>query len=112
MYNRKLGPERYANIPKYNNPTLSREEKKELTWQYDNAYSTKESKCAKCKQSGNYVGRNFRHCNTEKEWIKMEEDVNNGTIDLKDDFHAYPKEGKENLNIKFKNMRKGNPYTS
>jgi hypothetical protein len=50
-------------------------------------------KCAKCGKDALSVGRNFRHCRTEKEWIEMERKVNGGEIDLENDFREYPREG-------------------
>jgi len=54
-------------------------------------------KCSKCGKEGLTVGRNFRHCKSEKHWNELEESVKNGTIDLQKDFYDYPKEGKCHL---------------
>lgn len=50
-------------------------------------------KCAKCGKEAVSVGRNFRHCKTEKQWLALEEKVKNGEIDLQKDFRNYPREG-------------------
>ena len=57
-----------------------------------NAYDKKHSKCSKCSKDGILVGRNFRHCKTNKEWKILETNVANGKVDLVDDFHDYPKD--------------------
>ena len=61
--------------------------------------SNEKPKCSKCGQEALSVGRNFRHCKTDKEWIEMERKVKNGEIDLRKDFRKYPKEG----TIEYKN---------
>lgn len=60
-------------------------------YQFCGAYKNKHSKCAKCSRDGLYVGQNFRHCKTEKEWKKLELAVEKKEIDLVNDFTDYPK---------------------
>ncbi len=72
---------------------------------YINAYTNNISKCAKCKKNGLYVGRNFRPCNTEKEWKELEKNVKNGSINLYSNFHDYPKEGTKECYEKYEKMR-------
>ena len=79
-------------IPGYSEPGLSHDEKREMIWNIINVYSNKTSKCAKCSKDGQYVGRNFRHCKTEKLWKKLEKDVKDGKVDLVKDFYDYPRE--------------------
>lgn len=55
-------------------------------------YRNKTSKCAKCKNDGQYVGRNFKHCKNEKLWKKLEQDVKAGKVDLVKNFYEYPRE--------------------
>ncbi len=66
---------------------------------YDKDYS----KCAKCKNDGILVGRNFRHCKTDKEWKIIEEKYKNNKKGLHDDFHDYPREGNEETKVKLEN---------
>lgn len=54
-------------------------------------------RCSKCSQKALSVGRNFRHCKTEKEWNELEKKVKDGKIDLQKDFRDYPREGKIDL---------------
>lgn len=63
------------------------------------SYLNKTSSCAKCGQVGQYVGRNFRHCKTQKQWIQLEKDVSNGNVNLQQDFREYPREIRENINL-------------
>jgi hypothetical protein len=57
-----------------------------------NVYGNKQSKCAKCRQDGTQVGRNFRHCRSDKEWHLLQLRVNSGEVNLVSDFHDYPRE--------------------
>lgn len=66
-------------------------------------FHTKDSKCAKCGNKGIVVGRNFRHCKTEKEWKHIEEKYKDNEIGLYNDFHDYPREGTEESKIKLEN---------
>lgn len=59
---------------------------------YTAVYSKHKSKCAKCSADGLYVGRNFRHCKTYREWADLECRVKAGTVNLEHDFHDYPRE--------------------
>lgn len=72
---------------------------------YINVYDNKKSKCAQCKNDGIYVGRNFRHCKTDKEWKELEKKYKNNEIDLYWDFHEYPREGTKECYDKFVNKR-------
>jgi len=56
------------------------------------AYENTTSKCARCARTGNHVGRNFRPCKTKKEWVRLQNNVAAGTVDLVRDFHDYPKQ--------------------
>lgn len=58
----------------------------------ENAYTNKQSACAKCGCGGIHVGRNFRHCRTDKEWRQLQEQVDEGKVNLVSDFHDYPRE--------------------
>jgi hypothetical protein len=44
------------------------------------------ARCGRCGKDGILVGRNFRHCKTTREWEKLQENVENGTIVLFGDF--------------------------
>lgn len=68
-----------------------------FTWNWDERYSECKAKCPKCGQKALPVGRNFRHCSTEKHWKEMEEKVKKREIDLCNDFRSYPREGKQSL---------------
>lgn len=61
------------------------------------------SKCACCGNTGISVGRNFRHCKTNKEWKYIEEKYKNNEIGLYNDFHDYPREGNDNTKRKLEN---------
>ena len=67
--------------------------KKDMKILYPYLYSTNCSKCASCGNAGILVGRNFRHCKSNKEWKELEEKYKNNKKGLHDDFHAYPREG-------------------
>ena len=73
---------------------------------YINVYECIGSKCAKCKKDGIHVGRNFRHCKTDKEWKELEQKHKDGKIDLFSDFYEYPREGKKEYYEKFENRSK------
>ena len=79
-------------IPGYLDSGLTPDEKYEMISKIIDAYRNTMSKCAKCKNDGQYVGRNFRHCKTEKAWKKLEQDVKDKKIDLVKDFYEYPRE--------------------
>lgn len=57
-----------------------------------NVYKNKHSKCAKCSGDGLLVGRNFRHCDSDKKWKELQTRVESNEINLYDDFHDYPRE--------------------
>ncbi len=96
-------------VPNICKPDLSEEKKKEIENKYRwsrgtihqhvnfNDKELGKPKCSKCGKDGLSVGRNFRHCKSEKHWNKLEESVKNGTIDLQKDFYDYPREGKCDL---------------
>ena len=88
-------PENHDYIPNYNK-AKTRDEKDTLLMNYTFVYECKESKCPKCRQSGLLVGRNFRHCKSKKEWVKLKQDVDTGSVDLITDFHDYPKSLRKN----------------
>jgi hypothetical protein len=52
----------------------------------------KKPSCCKCGKEGIEVGRNFRHCRNEKEWIKLIDKYNKKEIDMIKDFYYYPRE--------------------
>ncbi len=106
-------------VPNICSPSLSNEEKqkqrqKYLTSRGDTAWGAKfvtqgkVSKCAKCGNEGMSVGRNFRHCKTEKDWNEMERKVKNGEIDLQKDFRNYPREGTQEYKAKLMATLTGN----
>lgn len=96
-------------VPNICKPDLPKNEKHELRSKYLRSRGLMERhvtfgnngnsapKCSKCGQEAQTVGRNFRHCKSEKQWNELEENVKNGTIDLQKDFYDYPREGKCNL---------------
>jgi hypothetical protein len=77
-------------IPNYDN--TNKKNKIDLIYAYDDVYTHKTSKCAKCSQFGILVGRNFRHCKNKKEWNVLKQKVDKGEIDLYKDFYDYPRE--------------------
>lgn len=97
-------------VPNICKPELPKEKKQELKHKYllsrgtirehvsFNSEEIGKPKCSKCGKEALTVGRNFRHCKSEKHWNELEESVKNGTIDLQKDFYDYPKEGKCDLN--------------
>jgi hypothetical protein len=86
----------YADNWDIREPKLSKQKSsrsKGLT-KYDDllrVYTNKTANCAKCSNPGILVGRNFRHCKTEKLWKRLIADVATNKINLVDDFYDYPK---------------------
>jgi hypothetical protein len=85
----------YDELDRHNIPNYDKQrnwsDRVELIHSYLNVYRNKTSKCPKCKMSGLLVGRNFRHCKTNKEWDELTRKVKNEEINLQTDFHDYPK---------------------
>ena len=80
--------------------------KKDKINAYLDVYLEKKSKCASCKNDGIHVGRNFRHCKTNKEWKELKQKYQDKKIDLYWDFHEYPREGTKEAFVKFENKCK------
>jgi hypothetical protein len=99
-----LNPDPICNKSRYihnkqNRNTLTEEELQKIPdmseskyYDFLDAYYKKHSKCSKCSCDGLLVGRNFRHCKNDKEWIDLQKRVNNNEIDLYNDFYDYPRE--------------------
>lgn len=82
----------------YSNP-YSRSEKRNLKYlllnKYQGLYLTNKSNCAQCGNDGIIVGRNFRHCKSDKEWKELEKKYKDNKCGLVNDFYDYPREGTE-----------------
>ncbi len=110
LYKTKISAEEFMdNISNNSTYTYSRFERKTIRRvekeMYIDAYTHNKSKCAKCGKNGLYVGRNFRPCNTEKEWKELEKNVENNPICLYRDFHDYPREGTKECYERYQKMR-------
>jgi hypothetical protein len=66
------------------------------------------SKCAKCSHPGILVGRNFRHCKTDKEWKELEQKYKDNEWGLYKVFFDYPREGNDETAQKLKNRSSKN----
>lgn len=61
----------------------------------DEYLETAKPKCCKCGKDGIQMGKDFRHCRSDKEWANLRRQIENGTIDAIREFTFCPKNRRE-----------------